>query len=56
LGGSSAPAQNAAPVQNPDLQDAASLESLVKVEAARQFPPLTERQRFQVGPIDANLQ
>src|SRR6202522_2765414 len=37
------------------LQDAAQLEALAKSQAALQFPPLTERQRFAVGPIDARL-
>jgi flagella basal body P-ring formation protein FlgA len=35
-----------------DTQDVAQLEALAKSEAAQQFPPLTERQRFVVGPID----
>jgi flagella basal body P-ring formation protein FlgA len=39
-----------------DPQDAAQLEALAKSEAALQFPKLTERQRFLVGPIEAHLQ
>jgi flagella basal body P-ring formation protein FlgA len=39
-----------------DLQDLPQLESLAKTEAALQFPPLTERQRFVVGPIEPQLQ
>jgi len=39
-----------------DPQDTAPLEALAKSEAALQFPKLTERQRFLVGPIDAHLQ
>jgi flagellar basal body P-ring formation protein FlgA len=35
-----------------DAQDAAQLEALAKSQAALQFPPLTERQRFVAGPID----
>jgi len=38
-----------------DLQDVAQLEALAKSQAEQQFPPLTERQRFLVGPIDARL-
>ena len=37
-------------------QGTAQLEALAKSEAALQFPKLTERQRFLVGPIDAHLQ
>ena len=36
-----------------NLEDAAKLEALAKSEAALQFPKLTERQRFLVGPIEA---
>ncbi|MEP6545851.1 MAG: flagellar basal body P-ring formation chaperone FlgA [Gammaproteobacteria bacterium] len=46
----------AAPEQGTDLQDIAALESLARAEAARQFPPLTERQRFLIGPIEPLLQ
>src|SRR5450755_4756205 len=38
----------AAPAQGQDL---AQLESMAKAEAAREFPALTNRQRFVVGPI-----
>jgi len=44
----------AADVEGP--QDTAQLEALAKSEAALQFPKLTERQRFLVGPIEAHLQ
>lgn len=40
----------------PDLQDLAQLEALAKAEATAQFPALTERQRFLVGPIDPRTQ
>jgi flagellar basal body P-ring formation protein FlgA len=39
-----------------DFQDLPQLESLAKTEAALQFPPLTERQRFVAGPIEPRLQ
>ena len=39
-----------------DPQDIAQLEALAKSEAALQFPRLTDRQRFQVGPIETHLQ
>jgi flagella basal body P-ring formation protein FlgA len=39
-----------------DAQDAAQLESLARSEAALQFPRLTDRQRFLVGPIEAHSQ
>jgi flagellar basal body P-ring formation protein FlgA len=39
-----------------ELQDIAGLESLARAEAVQQFPPLTERQRFLIGPIEPNLQ
>jgi flagella basal body P-ring formation protein FlgA len=48
------PAFAAAEVSDP--QDAAKLESLARSEAATQFPRLTERQRFLVGPIEAHSQ
>lgn len=38
-----------------DPQDIAQLEALAKSEAALQFPKLTERQRFLVGPIESRL-
>lgn len=37
-------------------QDIAQLEALAKSEAALQFPRLTDRQRFLVGPIEPRLQ
>ncbi len=39
-----------------DPRDIAKLEAIAKSEAALQFPKLTERQRFLVGPIPPNLQ
>jgi flagellar basal body P-ring formation protein FlgA len=39
-----------------DPQDIAQLEALAKSEAALQFPRLTDRQRFLVGPIEPHLQ
>jgi flagellar basal body P-ring formation protein FlgA len=45
-----------AAVPNADLQDIPALESLAKSEALRQFPPLTERQRFLIGPIEPHLE
>jgi flagella basal body P-ring formation protein FlgA len=42
--------------ENSDFQPPAPLEALARSEAASQFPPLTARQRFQVGPIDPRLQ
>jgi flagella basal body P-ring formation protein FlgA len=39
-----------------DLQDIPTLESLAKSEAVRQFPPLTDRQRFLIGPIEPRLE
>jgi flagella basal body P-ring formation protein FlgA len=46
------------PVPLPDtgMQDIPALESLARLEAARQFPPLTDRERFLIGPIEPNLQ
>jgi flagellar basal body P-ring formation protein FlgA len=48
----------AEPVAPPaaDWQDIHELESLAKAEAERQFPPLTDRQRFLIGPIEPRLQ
>jgi flagellar basal body P-ring formation protein FlgA len=37
-------------------QDLGALEALAKSEAALQFPALTQRQRFLVGPIEPHLQ
>jgi flagellar basal body P-ring formation protein FlgA len=42
--------------QSSDPQDVGQLEALAKSEAALQFPKLTERQRFLVGPIEAHSQ
>jgi flagella basal body P-ring formation protein FlgA len=39
-----------------DPRDTAQLEALAKSEAALQFPKLTERQRFSVGPVETHLQ
>jgi flagella basal body P-ring formation protein FlgA len=39
-----------------DPQDTVQLEALARSEAALQFPQLTDRQRFVVGPIEAHLQ
>ncbi len=52
----SAAAATATPARTTDLQDIPALESLVKSEAVRQFPPLTDRQRFEIGPIEPRLQ
>src|SRR5258708_1173918 len=49
-----APALAAAEISDP--QDIAQLTALAKSEAALQFPKLTERQRFLVGPIERHLQ
>lgn len=53
-----APLLYGAPVAAPDvdLQDVRELEALAKSEAERQFPPLTDRQRFVIGPIMPHLQ
>jgi flagella basal body P-ring formation protein FlgA len=39
-----------------DPQDTVQLEALARSEAGLQFPQLTDRQRFLVGPIEAHLQ
>ena len=39
-----------------DPQDTAQVEALARSEAASQFPKLTERQRFLVGPLETHLQ
>jgi flagella basal body P-ring formation protein FlgA len=46
------------PVPAPDtgMQEIAGLEALARLEAAREFPPLTDRERFLIGPIEPNLQ
>jgi flagellar basal body P-ring formation protein FlgA len=46
----------AAAEPNSDLQSVSELESLARTEAGRAFPPLTDRQRFAIGPIEPNLQ
>jgi flagellar basal body P-ring formation protein FlgA len=38
-----------------DLQDVAPLEALARAAAVPQLPPLTERQRLLVGPIQPNI-
>jgi flagellar basal body P-ring formation protein FlgA len=55
LGFASALAAGAARADDAQLQDVAQLEALAKSQAEQQFPPLTDRQRFLVGPIDARL-
>jgi flagella basal body P-ring formation protein FlgA len=49
-----APALAGAEISDP--QDIAELSALAKSEAALQFPKLTDRQRFLVGPIESHLQ
>ena len=39
-----------------EFESVPALEGLVRTEAGKQFPALTERQRFQIGPIEPNLQ
>jgi flagella basal body P-ring formation protein FlgA len=39
-----------------NLQNIAELEALARSEAMQQFPPLTDRQRFLIGPIEPKLQ
>jgi flagellar basal body P-ring formation protein FlgA len=46
----------AAEPANAEFESIAALEALVQSEASRQFQPLNERQRFQIGPIEPNLQ
>jgi flagella basal body P-ring formation protein FlgA len=43
-------------LQAAEHQDIAQLEALARSEATVQFPALTEKQRFLVGPIQPNLQ
>lgn len=38
-----------------DVQDVSQLEALARSQAALQFPPLTDRQRFVAGPINPAL-
>lgn len=40
----------------PASSDAARMEALVRIAASQELPPLTERQRLVVGPIERNLQ
>ena len=49
-----APALAGAEISDP--QDIAQLGALARSEAALQFPKLTDRQRFLVGPIESHLQ
>lgn len=42
--------------ETPALTDAARMEALVRVAASQEMPPLTERQRFVIGPIERDLQ
>jgi flagella basal body P-ring formation protein FlgA len=42
--------------ETPALTDAARMEALVRVAASQEFPPLTERQRFVIGPIERDLE
>ena len=51
----SALAAGATRADDAQLQDMAQLEALAKSQAEQQFPPLTDRQRFAVGPLDARL-
>jgi flagellar basal body P-ring formation protein FlgA len=39
-----------------EMPDTKQLEEIVRAEAARQFPPLTAKQRFLVGPLAAGLE
>jgi flagella basal body P-ring formation protein FlgA len=54
LGLSAAPLLAGAQVYDP--QDTVQLEALARSEAALQFPKLTDRQRFLVGPMEAHAQ
>jgi flagellar basal body P-ring formation protein FlgA len=51
-----APTGPAIPLPDTGMQEIPALESLARLEAARQFPPLTDRERFLIGPIEPNLQ
>jgi flagella basal body P-ring formation protein FlgA len=54
---SGVPAATDPPAAAPsEFQDIAQLESLARSEAAREFPPLSDRQRFVVGPIEPRLE
>jgi flagellar basal body P-ring formation protein FlgA len=46
----------AAPAFSADFEDLSRLEGLAKSEAQRQLPPLTDRERWAVGPIDRHMQ
>jgi flagella basal body P-ring formation protein FlgA len=46
----------AAPVVTEDLQDIPALEAIVKTAAAQELAPLTEHERFLVGPLQPHLQ
>lgn len=50
------PAAAAPAAVTSNYQDLAQLESLARAEALRQFPPLTSRQRFVIGPIEPRLE
>ena len=50
------PAAAAPSAVTSDYQDLAQLEALARAEALRQFPPLTSRQRFVIGPIEPKLE
>jgi flagella basal body P-ring formation protein FlgA len=50
------PAKTVQPVVAEDLQDIPSLEAIVKTAAAQELAPLTERERFLVGPLQPHLQ
>jgi flagella basal body P-ring formation protein FlgA len=45
-----------APALDGELQNVADLEALAREVATREFPALTARQRFVIGPIDPNTQ
>jgi flagella basal body P-ring formation protein FlgA len=45
-----------APAIGSNIQDVTQLEALAGTEAARQLPPLSDKQRMQVGPIAPGLQ
>ena len=49
-------AHSAATLPATDLQNIPELESLAKAEAERQFPPLNDRERFLIGPIEPQMQ
>jgi flagella basal body P-ring formation protein FlgA len=44
------------PLADKGIQDIPGLESLARSEAEREFPPLSDRERFLIGPIEPNLQ